>query len=299
MLSEPDATMRGHAIWNTFMRSETPETTRRQSKKTRKERSHRIIMFGAASLAIVGLVTGGAFAAQSSAATQERVAATTALAESTGFDRAQLGSYAGVAKAHTEQDASVALAAANKVIAANKHKVDASDLTEVASSLASFETMPLDKVVSLTAETKAETASVTLAAAEADRAAAAAAAAKVAAAQAAAAEVAKSLATSNTPEGAKATARAMAQSKYGWGSGEFSCLSQLWEKESGWNYQAYNPSGATGIPQSLPGSKMATAGSDWATNATTQIAWGLEYISASSYGTPCAAWSHSEANNWY
>ncbi len=91
----------------------------------------------------------------------------------------------------------------------------------------------------------------------------------------------------------------MASANYGWGEDEFSCLVSLWNKESGWNYQAYNASsGATGIPQALPGSKMASAGSDWQTNATTQIAWGLQYISAV-YGAPCGAWSHSQAVNWY
>ena len=57
-------------------------------------------------------------------------------------------------------------------------------------------------------------------------------------------------------------------------------------------------SGATGIPQSLPGSKMATAGADWQTNAATQVAWGLDYIQRG-YGSPCSAWSHSQAVNWY
>lgn len=118
-----------------------------------------------------------------------------------------------------------------------------------------------------------------------------------AAAEQAAAEAA-ALASANTVDGAKATARQMAASEYGWGDDQFSCLSSLWTKESGWNYKAYNPSGATGIPQALPGSKMASAGGDWATNASTQIAWGLGYIS-SVYGTPCSAWGHSQATNWY
>lgn len=109
---------------------------------------------------------------------------------------------------------------------------------------------------------------------------------------------AEALAAVNTVDGAKATARTMA-AEYGWGDGEFGCLDSLWTKESGWNYQAANPSsGAYGIPQSLPGSKMATAGGDWQTNAATQIAWGLGYISAV-YGTPCAAWGHSQATDWY
>jgi hypothetical protein len=87
---------------------------------------------------------------------------------------------------------------------------------------------------------------------------------------------------------------------YGWGgSTQFSCLDSLWTKESGWNYQAYNASsGAFGIPQALPGSKMSTVGADWQTNPVTQIKWGLNYISTV-YGTPCSAWAHSQATNWY
>ena len=84
----------------------------------------------------------------------------------------------------------------------------------------------------------------------------------------------------------------------GWGSGQFSCLVSLWNKESGWRTTAANPSGAYGIPQALPGSKMASAGADWRTSARTQISWGLGYI-ASVYGTPCSAWAHSQATDWY
>ncbi|HEV2885450.1 MAG TPA: G5 domain-containing protein, partial [Jatrophihabitans sp.] len=84
----------------------------------------------------------------------------------------------------------------------------------------------------------------------------------------------------------------------GWGSGQFSCLVSLWNRESGWRTNASNPSGAYGIPQALPGSKMSSAGSDWRTSASTQISWGLSYI-AGVYGTPCSAWAHSQATNWY
>lgn len=85
----------------------------------------------------------------------------------------------------------------------------------------------------------------------------------------------------------------------GWSSSQFDCLDQLWQKESGWRVSAANPSsGAYGIPQSLPASKMASSGSDYRTNAATQIDWGLGYI-AGRYGTPCGAWEHSRANNWY
>jgi uncharacterized protein YabE (DUF348 family) len=84
----------------------------------------------------------------------------------------------------------------------------------------------------------------------------------------------------------------------GWGADQFSCLVSLWSKESGWRTDAANPSGAYGIPQALPGDKMASVGADWQTNPATQITWGLNYI-AGVYGTPCAAWGHSQATNWY
>lgn len=85
----------------------------------------------------------------------------------------------------------------------------------------------------------------------------------------------------------------------GWGSGEFACLVSLWKKESGWRVNAYNASsGAYGIPQSLPGSKMASVGADWATNPATQITWGLNYIGGR-YGSPCGAWGHSQRVGWY
>jgi hypothetical protein len=86
---------------------------------------------------------------------------------------------------------------------------------------------------------------------------------------------------------------------YGWSSSEFSCLDQLYLHESGWNPAAANPSsGAYGIPQALPGDKMASAGSDWQTNPATQLAWGLSYIQ-DRYGSPCGAWSFWESNNFY
>ncbi|WP_241979262.1 MULTISPECIES: lytic transglycosylase domain-containing protein [Cryobacterium] len=85
----------------------------------------------------------------------------------------------------------------------------------------------------------------------------------------------------------------------GWGDDQFNCLVSLWHKESGWRVNAENrSSGAYGIPQSLPGSKMASAGDDWQTNPATQIQWGLGYISGR-YGTPCGAWAHSGDVGWY
>ncbi len=89
-------------------------------------------------------------------------------------------------------------------------------------------------------------------------------------------------------------------SGYGWGSGsEWTCLDELWTRESGWR-MVWNTagSGAYGIPQSLPASKMASAGSDYMTNPATQIRWGLGYI-RDTYGDPCGAWAHETANSWY
>jgi len=96
----------------------------------------------------------------------------------------------------------------------------------------------------------------------------------------------------------RAYARLLVQQR-GWAASQFSCLNLLWNRESGWNWRARNPSsGAYGIPQALPGSKMASVAPDWRTNPITQIKWGLNYI-AERYGTPCGAWGHSQAFGWY
>lgn len=96
----------------------------------------------------------------------------------------------------------------------------------------------------------------------------------------------------------RATAKEML-GDFGWGSDQWSCLDRLWQRESNWNPNARNASsGAYGIPQALPGSKMASAGSDWQTNPATQIKWGLGYIKGR-YGSPCGAWGHSQQVGWY
>ncbi|MCS5718620.1 lytic transglycosylase domain-containing protein [Herbiconiux sp. CPCC 205763] len=82
---------------------------------------------------------------------------------------------------------------------------------------------------------------------------------------------------------------------YGWGEQNYYYLLALWNRESGWNPTASNPSGAYGIPQALPGSKM---GPGWESDPNVQINWGLQYI-AGSYGTPCEAWATSENQGWY
>jgi hypothetical protein len=106
-------------------------------------------------------------------------------------------------------------------------------------------------------------------------------------------------AATTAPSGSpRQIAKAMLGS-FGWSSSQFSCLDPLWAHESGWGVTAYNAgSGAYGVPQALPGSRMASVGPDWRTNAATQIKWGLEYIKGS-YGSPCGAWAHEQATGWY
>lgn len=86
--------------------------------------------------------------------------------------------------------------------------------------------------------------------------------------------------------------------RYHWGYDQFKCLVPMWNNESNWNYNSANAEGAYGIPQAMPGRKMASAGSDWRTNPVTQIRWGLGYIK-STYGTPCKAWDFWQVHYWY
>ena len=100
------------------------------------------------------------------------------------------------------------------------------------------------------------------------------------------------------PGTAKAIAYDMVLAR-GWDESQYACLVSLWERESHWNVNAHNArSGAHGIPQALPGSKMATVAADWETNPATQITWGLGYI-AGRYVNPCGAWTSSEQRGWY
>ena len=97
----------------------------------------------------------------------------------------------------------------------------------------------------------------------------------------------------------QAFAKSYMESKYSWGEDQHSCLVNLWNRESGWRHTADNPtSSAYGIPQALPGRKMASAGADWRTNPETQIKWGLKYIKHR-YETPCGAWSAFKKKGWY
>jgi hypothetical protein len=94
-------------------------------------------------------------------------------------------------------------------------------------------------------------------------------------------------------------ARQIMVNKYSWGEDQFRCYNSIIMRESKWDPYADNPhSSAYGIPQALPGSKMAAFGSDWRTNPATQIRWGLDYVN-NRYGTPCGAWSFKRAHGWY
>ena len=170
-------------------------------------------------------------------------------------------------------------------------------------------TAHLDRGIPLAGMARREVASLRVSRVRAQRAAERAAdrrAARRAAAQAAAAAT-----PAPSPSSRAATGSAPAPSgnpqkiaaamlgSYGWPSSQFGCLVSLWNTESGWDVHASNPSsGAYGIPQALPGSKMASAGPDWESNAATQIRWGLGYIK-SLYGSPCGAWSQEQASGWY
>ncbi len=139
------------------------------------------------------------------------------------------------------------------------------------------------------------------AAAKAAAAAAKQAAAKQAAATQAAAQSARTAATQRAtePSGSPQQVAQQMLGQFGWSGSQFSCLEPLWERESGWDVTAENPSsGAYGIPQALSGSLMASAGPDWQTDAATQVRWGLTYIQGR-YGSPCGAWAHEEADGWY
>jgi len=111
--------------------------------------------------------------------------------------------------------------------------------------------------------------------------------------------VSRQVELARTPIGAKKVAKNILMDEYGFAEKEYKCLNQLWTKESNWNYKARNKnSGAHGIPQALPATKMNVVSTDWRTNPVTQIRWGLRYISIR-YETPCKALSKHKRSNYY
>lgn len=180
---------------------------------------------------------------------------------------------------------SASLDAAAKKGAADRAAADQAAAAQAAAEKAAAEKAAADQAAA--AQAAAEKAAADAAAKQAADAAAAAAAAAAATPKAV-----------DDPAAAKAYAASIL-ANYGWGPGEMTALNTLWEKESNWRTTATNTSsGAYGIVQSLPASKMATAGDDWLTNYQTQIKWGLNYIKER-YGSPSAALAFHLANNWY
>jgi hypothetical protein len=111
--------------------------------------------------------------------------------------------------------------------------------------------------------------------------------------------VSRQVELARTPLGAKKVAKSILLDEYGFSEKEYKCLNSLWTKESNWNYKARNKnSGAHGIPQALPASKMNVVSTDWRTNPVTQIRWGLRYISIR-YETPCKALAKHKRSNYY
>ena len=271
------------------------ETTTRHSLTATRRRTRRTRLALAGGAAVVALVAGTGFTWFS-------------MSSLTGTDaegRVSIHAGSAVPTSVASAQAKSTLATASQVASSAQDTVDVTSLKNNIALLSDYHRVDSDTVMSRVVKTQTVTDSVQASADAIQRKALADAAAAAAATQAAAdaraaaaAAAAQALAQGNTVAGAKATAAALASSKYGWGAAQFTCLASLWSKESGWSYTAHNSSGATGIPQALPGSKMASVGSDWATNATTQVTWGLAYI-AGSYGSPCAAWAHSESVNWY
>ncbi|MGW9631280.1 aggregation-promoting factor C-terminal-like domain-containing protein [Agromyces sp. NPDC055520] len=272
------------------------------------KRRWRAVASAAAVLGLAAVAGTGMVGGEADAERAVGIAETAELAAATDLDASQLGAHEGILTARAANDASDALSAAAAVLAAASGKSDASGLEASVAALESFQYLAPERVFALADATRAHAATVEAAVAEFDRVAAeqaAAAAAAQAAAERAAAERAAqppagepAPAAPVNPSEAQVIARDMMAASYGWGDDQFGCLVALWNRESGWNVTAGSPGGAYGIPQALPGSKMASAGADWLTSAATQIRWGLGYV-AGRYGTPCGAWAHFQANNWY
>jgi hypothetical protein len=113
------------------------------------------------------------------------------------------------------------------------------------------------------------------------------------------ADISQQVELARTDDGAKKVTKALMNAEYEWGDDQYKCLNRLWTKESHWNYKAHNyRSGAHGIAQALPASKMEVISDDWRTNPVTQIRWGLRYIEIR-YEDPCGAWSKFKRSRYY
>lgn len=313
MQNQPSSTPENTSISTEAVDPETTSRRARRGNQGRHPGRRRGAWLAAGAVVAVGALVGTGFAVQGAVAAQnDRIADTRALTVAANIDVQQLDAHGGILEARAVKQAEEALAGAGDTITAAQGKADASALATTVAALDDYKLLAPERVFELVDTTEVHAASVRAAVAEVDRvaaeqaaaAAAAAAAAKAAAEAAAAAEAEAAQPSTSSrpgapanPSAAQAIARDMLLQR-GWGDDQFGCLVELWNHESGWNVYASNPSGAYGIPQALPGSKMATAGDDWQTNPATQISWGLGYISGR-YGTPCGAWDTFNSQGWY
>ncbi len=219
--------------------------------------------------------------------------ATVALASATvgGYLAAGGAAPAGAVLADPPAGSTTNTQALGRLISIAPEQLTAFDATAAELESASANRDRVTRTVTITAATEAAAAAAALEAARLE-------AERQAAADRAARDAQRASIVANAQKDPKAVAALMVADR-GWNDAQFGCLVKLWTKESNWRWNADNPtSSAYGIPQALPGSKMASAGADWRTNPVTQITWGLGYIT-SRYGTPCSAWAHSVNHNWY
>ncbi|NUS56869.1 MAG: transglycosylase SLT domain-containing protein [Streptomycetaceae bacterium] len=211
------------------------------------------------------------------------------------------GTGAGTSNAQTVDTASTTTKLLDVPGTAQVQQVSSGVLTQADAQTAAYDEAQraaAEEAARIQAEQKAAADKAAADKAAADKAAADKAAADKAAADKAAADRA-SRSDTRTPVGSASTGDPKAIARSMMSASQFQCFSNIVERESGWNYKATNPSsGAYGLVQALPGSKMASAGSDWRTNPETQIKWGLSYMN-SRYGSPCGAWSFWQSHNWY
>ena len=298
---------------DTTIASPAPEATSRRARRTSPKGWRRGPIIVAGAVAAIGAMVGTGFVVQGAVAAQnDRIAETRALTEAANSDVQQLDAHGGILEARAVKQAEDTLAGATDTIAAAQGKADASALAASVAALDHYKLLAPERVFDLVDSTQLHAETVRGAVAEADRVAAeqAAAAAAAAAAAKAAAEAAQPPRPSRRRRRARRAPahrrtrprRRPSRATCSWpaaGATTSSAASSSSGTTSpGWNVYASNPSGAYGIPQALPGSKMATAGADWETNPATQISWGLGYITGR-YGTPCGAWDTFNAQGWY
>lgn len=213
-----------------------------------------------------------------------------------------VGSVVGVASGSTAQNNDVEATAAGTTLLADipagqQAQVQTASVTQQAETMA----IAADTTAKKDAEEAARKAAAKTAVAKKEQAEKAAKEAKEreAEAKAAASRSATRDASSFSAKASYTVAEVQAMARQMIPGDQFQCFSNIVTRESTWNYRAVNPSsGAYGLVQALPGSKMASAGADWQTNPATQIKWGLNYMN-DRYGSPCGAWSFWQANHWY